>query len=304
MSLKMQLDFSEEVSEAKASNRATVALESTVIAHGLKFPENFETALEMENEIRSLGAIPATIAVICGRIKVGLDKEELMQLSENQNIRKVSKRDLPICTARKQTGATTVSATSLIAYQAGIKVFATGGIGGVHLGFPADISADLPTLAETPITVVCSGPKSILDLVATREWLETHGIPIIGYKCEEMPSFFSSKSGLKVDEAVDSIEEIVEIIRLRDELEMKSACLIMNPVPPDFEIDFEEQKSYLNCALELARKQNVNGKYLTPFLLKKMSEVSQNKTLQANIALLKNNSKLAAMISLELAKAL
>ncbi|MFN3330817.1 MAG: pseudouridine-5'-phosphate glycosidase, partial [Pyrinomonadaceae bacterium] len=213
---------------------------------------------------------------------------------------KISKKDLPICIARKQNGATTVSATSFIAYQAGIKVFATGGIGGVHLDFPADVSADLPTLAETPIVVVCSGPKSILDLAATREWLETYGILTIGYRCEEMPCFYSSKSGLKVDETVDSVEEIIEIIKLRDELGIKSACLVMNPVPPEFEIDPEEQKKYLDVALRIAKEQKINGKDLTPFLLKKMSEISQNKTLQANIALLKNNAKLAAMISLEL----
>jgi len=298
----MKLIFSKEVAKAKESGQAIVALESTVIAHGLKFPENIETALAMENEIRNLGAVPATIAVICGEIKIGLNKDELTELGKNKNVKKLSKKDLPICIARKETGATTVSTTSFIAHKAGIKVFATGGIGGVHLGFSSDVSADLPTLAETPITVVCSGPKSILDLVATREWLETYGISIIGYKCEEMPAFYSSKSGLKVDETVNSVREITEIISARDKLQMKNACLVMNPIPNDYEIDFEEQSKYLNHALRLAEKEKVKGKDLTPFLLEKMSKISKNKTLQANIALLKNNAKLAAMISVELSK--
>lgn len=294
------MKFSKEVADALESKKPIVALESTVIAHGLPFPKNLKTALSLEKQVRENGAIPATIAVFDGDFCVGLNQNQIEQLATDKNIRKISRRDLPIAVAKKLNCATTVATTAFIAYKAGIKVFATGGIGGVHRGFSADISADLPELAQTPITVVCSGAKIVLDLPATREWLETHGVSVLGWQCDELPAFYSSKSGLSVDERVETVEEVAEIARARDGLKMQNAILLAVPVPSKFEIESAELEKTLGEALKLASEQNVSGKEITPFLLAQMSERSAGKTLAANIALLENNARIAAQVAVSL----
>jgi len=293
----MKIRVSEEVSVALDQHQPVVALESTVIAHGLPYPQNLETALKCEATVRESGAIPATIAVFGGEFCVGLDREQLQRLATDKNIRKISRRDLPIAVANKLDCATTVATTAFIAYRAGIRIFATGGIGGVHRGFSADVSADLPELAQTPITVVCSGAKIVLDLPATREWLETHGITVLGWQCDEMPAFYSRSSGLSVDERVDSAEEVAAIAAARDGLDLKSSVLVTVPVPGEFEIDREELETILAEALKLADENGIHGKEITPFLLAQMSEKSGGRTLGANIALLQNNARVAAEIA-------
>lgn len=291
------MKFNSEVSEALANGKPIVALESTVIAHGLPYPENIQTAEILEKIVRENGAVPATIAVFDGEFCVGLNKNQIAQLATDKNIRKISRRDLSVAVAKKLNCATTVATTMFIAHRAGIKVFATGGIGGIHRGFSADVSADLPELAQTPMITVCSGAKIVLDLPRTREWLETHGVTILGYKCDELPAFYSHKSGLDVDEKVDSVAEIVEIADARNKLNLPNAILVTVPVPQEFEIDAKRLEYILEKSLELAKKENVQGKNLTPFLLSKMSELSIGQTLQTNIALLENNAKIAAKIA-------
>lgn len=296
----MNLKFSEEVAGAISEKKAIVALESTVIAHGLPFPKNIETAQRLEKAVRDRGAIPATIAVFDGEFCVGLNENQIERLATEKNIRKISRRDLPIAVARKLNCATTVATTAFIAHKAGIKVFATGGIGGIHRGFDRDVSADLPELAATPITVVCSGAKIVLDLPATREWLETHGVPVLGWQCDELPAFYSSKSGLAVDERVETAREAAEIVRARDALDLQNAILLTVPVPREFEIKAAELEKILAESLRLAAENNVTGKEITPFLLAQMSERSAGKTLRANIALLENNARIAAEIAVSL----
>lgn len=296
--LLTKMNFNEEVADALETNKPIVALESTVIAQGLPFPQNLETAKSLERIVRENGAIPATIAVLKGEFCVGLDQKQIEFLATEKNIRKISRRDLPIAIAKKLNCATTVATTSFIAHLAGIKVFSTGGIGGVHRGFSADISADLPELAQTPITVVCSGAKIVLDLPTTREWLETHGITVLGYKCDEMPAFYSRSSGLPVDERVDSGDDAAKIINARDQLKLKNAILLTVPVPQEFEIERHELESMLAELLKIADEKNVNGKEITPFLLSEMAEKSAGKTLKANIALLENNAKVAAQVAI------
>lgn len=298
----MNFKFNGEVADALETKKPVVALESTVIAHGLPYPENLETARKLEEIIRKNGAIPATIAVLGGEFCVGLNDAQIELLATDKNIRKISRRDLPIAVARKLNCATTVATTMFIARRAKIKVFATGGIGGVHRGFSADVSADLPELARTPMTVVCSGAKIILDLPATREWLETNGICVLGFQCDEFPAFYSRRSNLKVDERVETAKEAAEIIQMRDELNLSNAILLTVPVPPEFEVNSEELEEMLNAALKLAAEKNISGKETTPFLLAQMSEKSAGKTLAANIALLENNAKIAAQLSVELSK--
>jgi pseudouridine-5'-phosphate glycosidase len=296
----MNLKLSEEVAGALAEKKPVVALESTVIAHGLPYPQNIETAVSLEKQVRNGGAIPATIAVFDGEFCVGLDAHQIERLATEKNIRKISRRDLPIAAARKLNCATTVATTAFIAHAAGIRVFATGGIGGVHRGFDWDVSADLPELAGTPVTVVCSGAKIVLDLPATREWLETHGVPVLGWQCDELPAFYSRTSGLAVDERVESAEEVAAIVRARDDLELKNAILLTVPVPPEFEIEAEWLEKILAEALKLAAQEGVSGKETTPFLLAQMSAQSAGKTLAANIALLENNARIAAEIAVSL----
>ncbi|MCA1624744.1 MAG: pseudouridine-5'-phosphate glycosidase [Acidobacteria bacterium] len=298
----MNLKFNEEVADALQTNKPIVALESTVIAHGLPFPQNLETAQSLENIVRENGATPATIAVFNGKFCIGLNKTQIEQLTTDKNIRKISRRDLPIAVAKKLNCATTVATTSFIAHRAGIKVFATGGIGGVHRGFSTDVSADLPELAQTPIVVVCSGAKIVLDLPATREWLETNGVCILGFRCDEMPAFYSRKSGLFVDERIETASEAAEIARVRNELNLQSAIVLTVPVPEEFEIEAEELKKILRESLKFADEKKITGTETTPFLLSQMAEKSAGKTLSANIALLENNAIIAAQIAVAMSE--
>lgn len=293
----MNIVISEEVASALSGGSPVVALESTVIAHGLPFPQNIETALKCEAAVRENGAIPATIAVFGGEFHVGLDHSQIERLATDGSIRKISRRDLPVAVAKKLDCATTVATTAYTAHKAGIRVFATGGIGGVHRGFEADVSADLPELAQTPITVVCSGAKIVLDLPRTREWLETNGVTVVGWQCDSLPAFYSRSSGLDIDERAENEYEVAEIVRARDLLELGSAVLVTPPVPADFEIDIDECESILAVALADADRNGIRGKEITPFLLSQMSEKSAGRTLAANIALLENNAKIAARIA-------
>ncbi|HMT07511.1 MAG TPA: pseudouridine-5'-phosphate glycosidase [Pyrinomonadaceae bacterium] len=298
----MNLNISAEVSEAMERGAAIVALESTVIAHGLPYPHNRETALACEAAVREKGAVPATIAVFGGEFCVGLDREKIEQLASRKDIRKISRRDLPIAIANKLDCATTVATTTYIAHMAGIRVFATGGIGGVHRGFEADISADLPELAQTPITVVCSGAKIVLDLERTREWLETHGVTVLGWKCDELPAFYSRTSGLPIDERVDSAAVVATIAEARDNLGLQNSILVTAPIPSANEIDRDELEAVLADALEYAAQNNIRGKDVTPFLLAEMSARTEGRTLAANISLLKNNASIAAEIAVAIAR--
>ncbi len=293
----MNISFSTEVSEAIAANLPIVALESTVIAHGLPYPQNLETAIRLENIVRRSCAVPATIAVFDGEFTVGLNRTQLERLATDASIRKISRRDLPVAVAKKLNCATTVATTAFIAHLAGIKVFSTGGIGGVHRGLAADISADLPELARTPITIVCSGPKIVLDLAATREWLETYGITILGWRCDEIPAFYSRTSGMNVDERVDSADEVAAIVQARDELQMAASILVTVPVPEDDEIPRDRLETMLAKSLRRADENRIMGKDITPFLLSEMARLSDGGTLAANISLLESNAGVAAEIA-------
>jgi len=293
----MKFTFNEEIAGALHFDRPIVALESTVISHGLPQPRNLDTAVTLEQIVRDAGAMPATIAMFGGEIFVGLSREQLEFLATDGDIRKLSVRDLAIAAAMKQNGATTVATTSLIAHRAGINVFATGGIGGVHRGYAADVSADLAELARTPIIVVCSGAKAILDLPATREWLETNGIAVLGWKCDKMPAFYSASSDLEVDQRVDSPEEISRIADARKDFGLTAAILVTVPVPAEHEIDSAEVEALIRSALSEADTRGVAGKQLTPFLLGELAQRSGGKTLAANVALLENNARVAAEIA-------
>lgn len=293
----MKFRYSEEVSGAMHFGSPIVALESTVIAHGLPYPQNIETAYKLERIVRDNGAVPATIGVFDGEICIGLNEDQIAKLVTEKNIRKISHRDIPVAVAQKLDCATTVSSTAFIAHRAGIKVFATGGIGGVHRGDGTDVSADLPELANTPIILVCSGAKIILDLPATREWLETYGITVLGWECDTMPAFHSISSGLPIDGRVDSAKDVAKIASVRDDLEMKNAILVTVPVPDAKAIDLVEIEKIVADAVTLANEKGISGKELTPFLLTEMSTQSDGKTLAANIALLENNARVAAKIA-------
>ena len=297
MSDSNTLHISGEVGASLSNNNPIVALESTVIAHGLPRPTNLETARKLETVVSEAGATPATIAIIDGQPHIGLNDEQLELLATSRDIKKVSIRDLSIALAQKWNGATTVASTCWIAHRAGIKVFATGGIGGVHRGSLPDVSADLPQLAQTPIVVVCSGAKIVLDLSATREWLETFGVTVVGYQCDEMPAFYSRRSGLSVDVRVESATDVAELFKAQQRLEMRSAILVTVPVPVDFELPLEDTERVLAGALQEAEQLSITGRDVTPFLLAQMSERSGGATLKANIALLKNNARIAAEIA-------
>ena len=288
---------SEEVRAALGAGRAVVALESTVISHGLPRPQNLETARRLEQAVREGGAVPATVAVLGGRLCVGLEEAQLARLAEGEGVRKVSRRDLALAVARGEDGATTVAGTLWIASRARVKVFATGGIGGVHRGQLPDISADLPELARTPMTIVCSGAKSVLDLPATREWLETHGVCVVGYGCDEMPAFYTRHSGLPLDARADTPEEVARVARARDALGLEAALVVTAPVPEGFEVDEHVMEESLSEALSVAAARGVTGRELTPFLLAHMSWRSGGATLRANVALLENNARVAAEIA-------
>lgn len=297
MSNSKLINLSEEVRVALSSGKPVVALESTVIAHGLPRPQNLETARHLESTIKDIGVTPATIAILNGKLCVGLSQDQLRHIGEDHDIKKVSIRDLPIAVTKKWDGATTVATTLRIAHRAGIQVFATGGIGGVHRGSLPDVSADLPELARTPMVVVCSGAKIVLDLPATREWLETHGVSVIGYQCDEMPAFYSRRSQLKVDVKVDSPDAITELVRSRRVLGIESALLVTVPVPAEAEVPAELLEQVLQEAIQEADRRDIAGSELTPFLLTRMAEESEGATLRANIALLENNARVAAEIA-------
>ncbi|MFS8087391.1 MAG: pseudouridine-5'-phosphate glycosidase [Acidobacteriota bacterium] len=289
-----------EVESALAAKKPVVALESTVIAHGLPRPQNLETGHRLEQLVREAGATPATIAVLAGKFCVGLDDDQLGQIAKGNNVKKISTRDLAVAVTRVWDAATTVAATLWIAHRAQVQVFATGGIGGVHRGALPDVSADLPELARTPMIVVCSGAKIVLDLPATREWLETHGITVVGYGCDEMPAFYSRQSGLPIDVRCDSPEEVVRLFRTQRELGLQSALLITVPVPTAGEVPPALLNTILSESLGDAEQSNITGRELTPFLLTRMADRSEGATLRANIALLENNARVAAQIAREL----
>jgi pseudouridylate synthase len=291
------LNVDPSVESALRHQHGVVALESTVIAHGLPRPQNLQTAHRLEEVVRETGATPATIAIIEGRVSVGLGTDQISILANNSDIRKISTKDISLAVARGWNGATTVAATAWIAHRAGIKVFATGGIGGVHRGALPDVSADLPELSRTPMIVVCSGAKIVLDLPATREWLETHAVTVVGYQCDELPAFYSRKSGLPVDVRVESAEDVARIYRAHRDLRIESALLVVVPVPAKFEVPAEELQIVLTTALEDAEWKGITGPQLTPFLLSQMAERSGGSTLRANIALLENNARVAGEIA-------
>lgn len=291
-----------EVEKALKENRAIVALESTVIAHGLPQPVNLETAHELEQIVRDAGAIPATIGVIEGNFCVGLTERQIRLMAKQEGIQKLSRRDLPVAVAKKWNGATTVATTMWIANRAGIEVFATGGIGGVHRGSLPDVSADLPELARLQMIVVCAGAKIVLDLPATREWLETNGVTVVGYKCDEMPAFYSRKSGLPIDARADSAEEVANIFAARKSLNLEGSILLSVPVQKEFEISNEKLENILKEALIEAEQNEIRGKEITPFLLSRMSERSKGATLKANIELLKQNARVASEVAIKLSE--
>ncbi len=286
-----------EVRAALETNQPVVALESTVIAHGLPRPQNLNTATRLEEIVRGGGAVPATIAMLSGEARVGLENSDLELLAYNDDIRKLSVRDLAIASARGWHGATTVASTMQIAYRADIRVFATGGIGGVHRGTLPDVSADLPELARTPMIVVCSGAKIVLDLPATREWLETNSVTVVGYECDELPAFYSRASGLPIDVRCDSPDEVVSIYHAQRELGLSSALLVTVPVPLEAEVEAALLESVLTGSLDQAEREKIAGRDVTPFLLARMAERSEGATLRANIALLENNARIGAQIS-------
>ena len=297
MELNKYLDVAPEVAQAIAQNRPVVALESTIISHGMPYPQNVETALQVEQIIRDNGAVPATIAILGGRLKAGCTKEEIEYLGKKgQDVTKASRRDLAVLCARGADGATTVTTTMIIAHLAGIQIFATGGIGGVHRGAETtmDISADLEELAHTPVMVVCAGAKSILDLGLTLEYLETHGVPVLGYGTKELPAFYTRKSGFEVDYRVDSPEELAAIFHASRTLGIEGGMLVTNPIPEEYSMDHEVISRAIDEAIAQANAQGIHGKATTPFLLAKVKELTGGDSLDANIQLVFNNARLAA----------
>jgi len=292
-----KLQINANVQAAIRESRPIVALESTVIAHGLPYPQNLEAALAIEERVRAEGAVPATIAVLGGALHVGLGQRELEHLATGGDVRKVSRRDLPLVVARAEDGATTVAATMWIAHRAGIRVFATGGIGGVHRGHPQDVSADLAELARTPVVVVCSGAKEILDLPRTLEWLETWGVPVVGYQSDELPAFYVRHSGLPVDVRADTPADVASIAIAQRSLGLESGLVVAVPIPKEEALDEAGMEANIAQALAEAETRQVKGKEITPFLLAYLHEQTHGQTLQANIALLLNNAAMAAQIA-------
>lgn len=286
-----------EVAAALRERRPVVALESTVITHGLPAPRNLEVARAMENAVRKGGAVPATIAILGGELCVGLDETQLTRLAASKQVRKCSRRDLPIVLAQRCDGATTVAGTMLVAAMAGIEVFATGGIGGVHRGHPFDVSADLEELAETPVTVVCAGAKAILDLPLTLEYLETRGVPVLGWKTDHFPAFYTRSSGLPVDVRCETAQEVAAILRARKTLGLRGGTLVTAPVPEADELPAAKAEAAIAQALAEADAQDIRGKHVTPFLLARVSELTGEHSQHANIALLLNNAGVAAQIA-------
>lgn len=296
--------ISEEVKKALKEGKAVVALESTIISHGMPYPKNVETALKVEEEVRKHGAIPATIGIIDGVGVVGMSKDEIEEFGKRKGIIKVSRRDLPVVYARKLWGATTVATTMILAHEAGIEVFVTGGIGGVHRGAQEtfDISADLQELANTDVTVVCAGAKAILDLKLTLEYLETFGVTVLGYKTIELADFYTAHSGLNCDYAISSPLDGANIIKAKRDNHLKGGILISNPIPEEYAMDKERIDKCINDAIEEMKHLGVHGKETTPFLLSKICELSGGDSLESNIKLVLNNAKVGSMIAVEYAK--
>ena len=299
------LDLAPEVAEALENGRPVVALESTIISHGMPYPKNVETAMLVEKTIRDNGAVPATIAVIGGRLKAGLSREEIEYLGKaGRDVAKASRRDLAALVAAGRDGATTVTTTMIIAHMAGIDIFATGGIGGVHRGAETtmDISADLEELGSTPVMVVCAGAKSILDLGLTLEYLETKGVPVIGYGTDELPAFYTRQSGFGVDYRADSPAQLASMFRAQKELGMKGGMLVTNPIPEEYAMDKAVIDAAIEQALRESVEQGVHGKETTPFLLARVVELTGGSSLESNIQLVLNNATLAAKTAVELCK--
>ncbi len=301
MSMNSYLDIKPEVAEAVAAGKPVVALESTIISHGMPYPQNVQTALQVEQIIRDCGAVPATIAIIGGRLKAGLTPEEIEYFGKKgQAIAKASRRDLAVLCARGQDGATTVTTTMMIAHMAGIRVFATGGIGGVHRGAETtmDISADLEELANTPVMVVCAGAKSILDLGLTLEYLETHGVPVLGYGTEELPAFYTRSSGFKVDYRVDSPQELAAAFKAQHDLGLGGGMLVTNPIPQAYSMDPGVINAAIDQAIGECEEKGIHGKATTPFLLARVAELTGGDSLASNIQLVFNNARLAAQTAI------
>lgn len=297
--MEQYLDINEEVKRALEAGKAVVALESTIISHGMPYPKNVETAVNVENIIRENGAVPATIAIIRGKLKVGLTREEIEYLGSTKGVIKCSRRDLPYIVSQKKDGATTVATTMIIAAMAGIKVFATGGVGGVHRGAETtfDISADLEELAKTNVAVVCAGVKSILDLGLTLEYLETRGVPVLGYKVDKLPAFYTRDSDFPVDYKMESAEDISNLLKTKWELGLNGGVLIGNPIPEKYSMDRVKIESTIRKAILDAEKEGIKGKDATPYLLAKIKELTGGDSLESNIQLVYNNAKLAAEIA-------
>ena len=303
--MNKHLEISPEVSKALQEGKPVVALESTIISHGMPYPQNVQTALSVEQTIRDNGAVPATIAIIGGKLKAGCTPEEIEYLGKKgQAVTKASRRDLPVIVARGEDGATTVATTMIIAAMAGIRVFATGGIGGVHRGAETtmDISADLEELAQTPVMVICAGAKSILDLGLTLEYLETKGVPVIGYGTEELPAFYTRKSGFKVDYRLDTPEELAAAFQTKVEMGLQGGMLVTNPIPEQYSMDADYINAAIDRAIAKSRELGIKGKETTPFLLAEIKDITDGHSLEANIELVLNNARLAAHTAACLAK--
>ena len=299
------LDILPEVAAAISENKAVVVLESTIISHGMPYPQNVKTAKRVEDQVRANGAIPATIAIMDGRLKVGLSAEEIDYLGRKGfEAVKASRRDIPFIVSRKLTGATTVASTMIVAALAGIPVFATGGIGGVHRGASEtmDISADLQELAQTNVLVVSAGAKAILDLKLTLEYLETHGVPVIGFQTDELPAFYTRESGLRVDYRVDNVEELAQAMKVKWDMGLKGGILLANPIPEAAQMAYAPINEAISQAIEEAETQGVEGKALTPFLLARIKDLTAGESLKANIQLVLNNAQVAAQLAVAYAK--
>jgi len=297
VNLNAYLDVAPEVADAIKNNKPVVALESTIISHGMPYPQNVETALQVEEIVRKNGAVPATIAIIGGRLKAGCSREDIEHLGkEGTKITKASRRDLAVLVARGADGATTVTTTMIIAHMAGIQIFATGGIGGVHRGAETtmDISADLEELAHTPVMVVCAGAKSILDLGLTLEYLETHGVPVIGFGTRELPAFYTRKSGFGVDYKIDTVEELASVFHTQCALGLGNGMLVTNPIPEEYSMDPSVINKAIDEAVEESKKLGIHGKDTTPYLLSKIKDITGGDSLASNIQLVFNNAALAA----------
>lgn len=296
------LTYTDEVREALATGKPIVALETTIISHGMPYPQNIEMARKVEAIIRAEGAVPATIGIMDGKVKIGLNEQELEAFATNKHVEKVSRRDFPYLLSSGKIGATTVSATMIGAALAGIKVFATGGIGGVHREgeVTMDVSADLTELANTNVAVVCAGAKSILDIGRTLEYLETHGVPVVGYKTDEFPSFYARESGYGVDFRLDEPAQVADMLRTKWALGLNGGALIANPVPAESAMKQEEIEGYIQQALDEAKEQHITGKKVTPFLLARIKELTDGRSLATNIALVYHNAKVAAQLAVAL----